>query len=113
MRTASTGKVFEGKYRSGARMIFPETRRARPCRWKRAVRYLCPRIGMTVLFSLPVPGFREREDRVVFRIESDGGIERYAFLSLEPLDQFGDAGGEKLFHVGVGQLLVQYAAEYQ
>ena len=28
MRTASTGKVFGGKYRSGARMIFPETRRA-------------------------------------------------------------------------------------
>lgn len=86
MRTASTGKVFEGKYRSGARMIFPETRRARPCRWKRAVRYLCPRIGMTVLFSLPVPGFWEREYRVVFRIEGDGGIERYAFLPLEPLD---------------------------
>lgn len=68
---------------------------------------------MTVLFSLPVPGFREREYRVVFRIESDGGIERYAFLPLEPLDQFGDAGGEKLFHVGVGQFLVQDAAEYQ
>ena len=27
-RTASTGKVFGGKYRNAVRMIFPETRRA-------------------------------------------------------------------------------------
>ena len=59
------------------------------------MRYLCPRIGMTVLFFLSVPGFREREYRVVFRIESDGGIEWYAFLPLEPLDESGGAGGEK------------------
>ena len=64
-------------------------------------------------FPLPVAGFREREHRVVFRVESDGGVERHAFLPLESLDDFGDAGGEKLFHVGVGQLLVQDAAEHQ
>ena len=68
---------------------------------------------MTVLFFLSVPGFREREYRVVFRIEGDGGIERYTFLSLEPLDESGGAGGEKLFHVGVGQFLVQNTAEHQ
>ncbi len=68
---------------------------------------------MTVLFFLSVPGFREREYRVVFRIESDGGIERYAFLALEPLDESGGAGGEKLFQMGVGQFLVQNAAEHQ
>lgn len=52
---------------------------------------------MTVSFSFPVPGFREREYRIEFRVEGDGGIERYAFLSLEPLDKPGGAGGEKLF----------------
>ena len=68
---------------------------------------------MTVLFFLSVPGFREREYRVVFRIESDGGIEWYAFLPLEPLDESGGAGGEKLFQMGVGQFLVQNTAEHQ
>ena len=68
---------------------------------------------MTVLFSLPVPGFREREYRVVLRVEGDGGIERHAFLPLEALDQLRGAGREELFQVAVGQLLVQDAAARQ
>ena len=44
---------FRGKYRSGARMIFPETCKARPCRWKRAGCDLCPanRDGFIISFS--------------------------------------------------------------
>ena len=34
---------FRGKYRSRARMIFPETCKARPCRWQRAVPLPLPR----------------------------------------------------------------------
>lgn len=68
---------------------------------------------MTVLSLLSVPGFREREYRVVLRVESDGGIERHAFLSLEPLDESGASGREELFQMAVGQFLVQDTAEYQ
>ena len=42
-RTASTGKIFGENTGAGTvRMIFPETCKARPCRWNKAVRYLCP-----------------------------------------------------------------------
>ena len=44
---------FRGKYRSGARMIFPETCKARPCRWKRAV-------------PLPLPAELEWRDHLPF-----------------------------------------------
>lgn len=55
------------------------------------MRYLCPRIGMTVLPFSALLVFRERKYRVVVRVESDGGIERHTFLSLESLDEPGTA----------------------
>ena len=65
------------------------------------------------LLFLPVPVFRERQGQVETRVKSQGRIEGYPFLALEPFDEPGGAGREKLFQVLVRQFLVQELAEHE
>ena len=113
-RTASTGKVFGENTGTRVRMIFPETCKARPCGWKRAVPLPLPlNWNGSALFPLPSLGLGEREFQVEVRVKGYRGVERGPFLALDPLDQPGGAGREKLFQMLVGQLLVQETAEHQ
>ena len=106
-RTASTGKVFGENTGTRVRMIFPETCKARPCGWKRAVPLPLPlNWNGSALFPLPSLGLGEREFQVEVRVKGYRGVERGPFLALDPLDQPGGAGREKLFQMLVGQLLV-------
>ena len=66
---------FRGKYRSPARMIFPETCKARPCRWKPAVRYLCPGNGMTGSVPFSTFGLWKNKFQVKALVKGDHGIE--------------------------------------
>ena len=66
---------FRGKYRSPARMISPETCKARPCRWKPAVRYLCPGNGMTGSFPFSTFGLWKNKFQVKALVKGDHGIE--------------------------------------
>ena len=68
---------------------------------------------MTVLSFSALLVLGEREYRVVIRVESDGGIKRDTFLSLEALNEPGAARLEKLLQVVVGQFLVQHTTEHQ
>ena len=65
------------------------------------------------LLFLPVPVFRERKDQVETRVKSQGRIESYPFLALEPFDEPGGTGREQLFQVLVRQFLVQKLAEHE